>query len=398
MSTALQTTNAQAAGLQRTDLRRKSDLKRKTDYRDAHIETWFTKSHKAAIVLASLSAEAAASIVDDMSDNELRVFAKAFSELKTVSPQTLQAVAEEFLSEVAHENHDLSGGSDEARRVLGMLTQEDRAERILSDVSGGGASGEGSSSAVWPRIEKVENERLAEYVQAQRMPIAAAILAKLSYEKAAGVLDLTEGDYHQKILVEIARKKPPSAEAVDAIANVLEEEFLKQAASAGEEEAEDEEGEAPKPKNNAGAAVGEIINFLPGSKRDAFLEHVKAADPDIGAEVRKAVLTFEELHTRMPASGATALLRDLDREVMLKAVKYGETNAQETVEFLFGNISKRMVEQYKEELAEMETPSETDGETAQREATTAVRALVKAGEFKLIEIKEDEPEAEGAAE
>ncbi len=392
MSTALQTT-----GMQRTDLRRKTDLKRKTDFRpDGHIETWFTKSHKAAIVLASLSAEAAASIVDDMSDNELRIFAKAFSELKTVSPQTLQAVAEEFLEQVTHANHDLSGGADETRRVLGLLAQEERVARILSDV-GGGESGEGGSSAVWPRIEKIENDRLAEYVQAQRMPIAAAILAKLSYEKAAGVLDLTEGDYHQKLLVEIARKKPPSGEALDAIANVLEEEFLKPVAGASTEEEGEEEGEAPKPKNNAGAAVGEIINFLPGAKRDAFLEHVKAADPEIGAEVRKAVLTFEELHARMPASGATALLRDLDREVMLKAVKYGEVNAQETVEFLFGNISKRMVEQYKEELAEMETPNETDGETAQREVTTAVRALVSAGEFKLIELKEEEAaEAEGA--
>ena len=390
MSTALQTTGAQSTGLQRTDLRRKTDLKRKTDCRDAHIETWFTKSHKAAIVLASLSAEAAAAIVDDMSDNELRVFAKAFSELKTVSPQTLQAVAEEFLAEVMHENHDLSGGADETRRVLGLLTQEERAERILSGVGGSGG-GEGASSAVWPRLEKIENERLAEYVQAQRMPIAAAILAKLSYEKAAGVLDLTEGDYHQKILLEIARKKPPSSEAIEAIANVLEDEFLKSAANAGdEEEGEGEEGEAPKAKNNAGAAVGEIINFLPGSKRDAFLEHAKAADPEIGAEVRKAVLTFEELHARMPASGATALLRDLDREVMLKAVKYGEVNAQETVEFLFGNISKRMVEQYKEELAEMETPNELDGEAAQREATSAVRALVSAGEFKLIPLKEDD--------
>lgn len=381
-----------ATALQRTDLRGgRGDLRA-----DSH-ETWFTKSHKAAIVLASLSAEAAAAIVEDMTDNELRIFAKAFSELKTVSPKLLQTVAQEFLAEMTYENPDLSGGADEARRVLGLMTEAERAERILSGVGGGGGGGD---SAVWPRIEKVENELLAEYVQAQRMPIAAAILAKLSYEKTAGILDLTEADYHQKILIEIARKQPPSAEALDAIANVLEEEFLKSAAPDADEEGdgEGEEGEEPKPKNNAGAAVGEIINFLPGAKRDAFLEHLKATDPEVGAAVRKAVLTFEELYERMPASGATALLRDLDHDVMLKAIKFGETNAKETVEFLFGNISKRMVEQYKEELAALEMPSEADGEAAQREVTTSVRALVKAGEFKLTEIKEDEPPEAGGAE
>ena len=381
-----------ATALQRTDLRGgRGDLRA-----DSH-ETWFTKSHKAAIVLASLSAEAAAAIVEDMTDNELRIFARAFSELKTVSPKLLQTVAQEFLAEMTYENPDLSGGADEARRVLGLMTEAERAERILSGVGGGGGGGE---SAVWPRIEKVENELLAEYVQAQRMPIAAAILAKLSYEKTAGILDLTEADYHQKILIEIARKQPPSAEALEAIANVLEEEFLKSAAANAEEEGdgESEEGEEPKPKNNAGAAVGEIINFLPGAKRDAFLEHLKATDPEVGAAVRKAVLTFEELYERMPASGATALLRDLDHDVMLKAIKFGETNAKETVEFLFGNISKRMVEQYKEELAALDMPSEVDGEAAQREVTTSVRALVKAGEFKLTEIKEDEPAEAGGAE
>lgn len=349
-------------------------------------ENWFTKSHKAAIVLASLSAEAAAAIVEGMSDNELRVFAKAFSELKTVSPQLLQTVAEEFLAEIKYEDTNLAGGADETRRVLALMAQEDRVERILTDMGGGG------DSAVWPRIEKVEDQVLADYVQAQRMPVAATIIAKLSHEKTARVLDLAEGDYAQRILLELARKKPPSAEAIEAIANVLEEELLK-SAGGNDEEDEDAQSEA-KPEGNAGATVGEIINFLPGAKRDALLEHFQQADPEVGAAVRKAVLTFEELYARMPAAGATTLLRDLDREVLLKAIKYGETNAPETVEFLFGNISKRMVEQYKEELAEMETPPETEGESAQREVTTTVRSLVNQGEFKMIPLKEDDAAAQ----
>lgn len=354
---------------------------------DRNIETWFTKAHKAAIVLASLSAETASAIVDDISDAQLRAFAKAFSELKSVSPQLLQAIAEEFLAEINHVDNDLAGGVDEARRVLGMMTEEERANRILSELAGGG------SSAVWVRIEKIEDQVLADYVQAQRMPVAAAILSKLSFEKTAQVLNHTEGDYAKQILLELARKQPPSADALDAIASVLEEELLKPAVGAGDAESEDGEDEA-KPKSNAGAVVGEIINYLPGAKRDAFLEHLKEADPEVGAEVRRAILTFEELHARMPANGATAVLRDLDREVLLAAIKFGETNAQQTVEFLFGNISKRMVEQYKEELAEMEPPSEIDGETAQREVTSVVRSLVRQGEFKLIPLKEEGAAAE----
>lgn len=355
----------------------------------AQFETWFTRAHKAAIVLASLKAETASAIVEELSDEEMKIFARAFGELKSVSPQLLEAVAAEFLAEVqAPPSGVLAGGEDEARRVLAMMASEERAERIFSDVSGGGAGGGG---AVWARVEKVPEEELAQYVQAQRMPIAAAILAKLDYEKTANVLNLAEDGFAREILLEIARKQPPSGEALDAIAAVLEEDLLK-AAPGADAPADGEEGDGDgggAKAGGAGAQVGEIINCLPSVKRDAYLDHLKTTDPEIGAAVRKGVLTFEELHGRLPASGAPTVLRDIPRETLLKAIKYGEINAQETVDFLFGNISKRMVEQYKEELAGMDAPSETDGEAAQREVTAVVRDLARRGEFKLNPLPEE---------
>lgn len=355
------------------------------------METWFTRSHKAAIVLASLSAETAAAIVEDISDAQLKAFAKAFCELKSVPPQLLQAVAEEFLAEITKTDNDLAGGADEARRVLGLMTEEERANRILTELNGGGDAG----GNVWERVEKLDDEVLAEYVQKQRMPVGAAILAKLKYEKTASVLNVAEDGYAKKILIELAHKKPPSPAAIEAIAQVIEEDLLKPAPGAEEDETEGEEGEEKK-DTGAGAVVGEIVNNLPGAKRDAFIAHIEETDPEVGAAVKKALLIFEDLHARVPANGAPAVMRDIERETLLTAIKHGEKNAPETVEFLFGNISKRMVEQYKEELAEMDEPSEADGEAAQREITSAVRRLVREGEFKLNAIEEPEGEEKAA--
>ena len=249
-----------------TSLQKIDQKSTKLDLRpEGNIETWFTQAHKAAIVLASLSAETAASIVQDISDAQLRAFAKAFSELKTVSPKLLEAIAEEFLSEINQTDNDLTGGVDEARRVLGLMTEEERANRILSELAGGG------TQAVWVRIEAIDDETLAEYVQKQRMPVAAAILSKLSYEKTARILTFAEAGYAKQILLELARKKPPSPEALEAIANVLEEDLLKPAAGGGA-------ATSTKKQSIAGAVVGEIINFLPGAKRDAFLEHLQEVD------------------------------------------------------------------------------------------------------------------------
>jgi len=332
-----------------------------------------TQAHKAAIVLASLSAETATAIAGEISDGHLRIFAQAFSELETVPPHLLQTVAAEFVSELAPSNTDLAGGIEEARRVLGQLTDEERVERILADLDGGDAG------PVWPRIESIEEEKLVEYIQAQRLPIAAAIFSKLSVEKSARLLNHAEAEFSQQILLALSRKSPPPKEIMEDIAGAIDDELLKPSAS-------------QPSRGNAGEAVGEIINNLPSAKRDAFLAHMLEADPEVGAEVRKAILTFEELHHRLPASGVPELLREVGQETLLIAIKHGQTNAPDTVEFLFSNISKRMVEQYREELEEMDDLTESDGEEAQRIFTSALKRLVTAGEIKLNALAEKEGE------
>lgn len=328
------------------------------------VQTWFTNAHKAAIILASLSAETASAIVDDISDAHLRAFAKAFSELKSVPPQLLHAIAEEFVAEVKSASAELAGGVEEARNVLGKLADEERVNRVLAELAGGGAQ------SVWVRLENLDDQVLCDYICRQRMAISAAILSKLSFEKTANLLALAESEFSKNVLLELSRKNPPSAEVLQDISDAVEEELLKPMAL--------------KPgAGRAGAIVGEIINCLPGSKRDAFLAHLSNEDPEIGAEVRKAVLTFQELHLRLSETAAPIILREVDPEILMSALKFGEQNARETVEYLFGNISKRMAEQYREDLSEMADLDECNGEAAQRKVTSIVRRLANEGEIKL---------------
>lgn len=339
------------------------------------VQSWFTNAHKAAIILASLSAESASAIVEEISDAHLRAFAKAFSELKSVPPQLLHAIAKEFVAEVQHVGGELAGGIEEARNVLGQLAEEERVNRILSELAGGG------EQSVWVRVENVEDQTLCDYIEAQRLPVAAAILSKLSYEKTANLLALAQAEFSKNVLLELSRRNPPTGEVLEAIALAIEEELLTPLA-------------AKPATGDAGAIVGEIINCLPGPTRDTFLNHMIEADPEIGAEVRKAVLTFEELHLRLPESAVPMLLKEIDRDTLLAALKYGESNASDTVAFVLGNISKRMAEQYREDLVDLGEVGEVEGENAQRYVTSNVRRLTKEGEIKLLALKETSPNNE----
>ena len=323
-----------------------------------------TKAHKAAVILAALSSETASAIIQEISDAHLKAFARAFSDLKAVPAPLLHVIAQEFLSEVERSSAELVGGMEETKKMLASLAEGDRVNRILSELHGGG------SSSVWKRLSVTKPEQLLPFLQTQRQPIAAAIISKLDFEQAAGIFSIADPQYAHTLLTELARGKPPSDEALENLALAIEEDFLKPQAAAPSKEGVNE-------------IVSEIINFLPSPKRNAFLHHLDTEDKEIAQAVRRAILTFQDLHLRLNETGASALLRDIEKDALIKALQYGQTNAPETVAFLMANVSKRMADQYSEEISAADPLSEEDGERAQRLIMRKLRDLAHSGEVKL---------------
>jgi len=323
-----------------------------------------TKAQKAAIVLAALSSETSGAIVREISEAHLKAFVRALSELKAVPTHLLHKIAQEFISEVEQSNSELSAGMEETRKMLGNLAQNERVGRILAELRGGGAS-------VWERLATFKPQQLLPYLEEQRLPVAATIVSKLGHEQAATIFSAAEPDYAHALLTEIARGRPPSEETLDSLARAIEEDFLKPQSAAPSAEGVNE-------------VVGEIVNFLPSAKREAFLRHLDAEDREIAKSVRRAVLTFQDLHLRLNEAGASALLRDIEKETLIKALQHGKVNAAETVDFLMANVSKRMAEQYSDEIAGAEPISDDEGESAQRAVIRKLRALAQSGEVKLL--------------
>lgn len=323
-----------------------------------------SRAHKAAIILATLNPDTAGAIIQEISDTHLKAFARAFGDLKAVPAQALLAVAQEFAAEVERSSTELSGGAVEAKKMLESLAEEDRANRILAELHGGGAE------SVWKRLSSVNPEQLLAYLQAQRKPVAATIISKLDFEHAAAVFSIADSQFAHSLLTELARGRAPSHEAEAELARAIEEDFLKPLAGA-------------PVAGGVGELVGEIVNCLPSSKRDAFLAHLDSEDPEVGQAVRRAVLAFQDLHSRLTEAGASTLLRQCERDQLIKALRHGQKNAPETVRFLMANVSKRMAEQYAEDMGAMAELPEEVGESAQLDLMKMVRGLVRAGEIKL---------------
>jgi len=326
-----------------------------------------TPAQKAAVILASLGPEVAGPVMQAIGDRHLLAFVDAIGRLKSVPAGVRQQVVVEFIAEVDRRKGALPGGADEARRILTALGDEERIARILGDRA---ASGDIATGSVWTRLEAAPDEPLVNYLSSLRAATAALILRQLTPDKIASVMTVLEPAAGREILSALSRETQAPGELIEALADAIDTEFLQ-----------------PFEKKPKKAKVSEIANdvlgLLSADKREDLLKHLETEDPEAAAEIKSALITFEGLPDKLDEAGAAALLRGVERQSLLVALVHGEKNAPQTVAFLMGNVSKRMAEQYTEEMKEMRDVSEADGETAQRKICSEMRRLVRGGEITL---------------
>lgn len=331
-----------------------------------------SNAEKAAIIIGSLNVDVAKQIVNELDDDELRAFAEAFSGMRSVAANHLNLIAREFSAEIERRQHELTGGMDEMNRILQQIAAQDRIERVFPSKKDTDPQQDMAKAGdVWVRIEKIEEDRILGFLKKQKLSISAAIISRLGPEKSSALILAADADFARDILLELARRPHIDEETVREIVLAMEDELVA-------------EGPSKVDYSAGGAVVGEIVNLLPAAKRDAFLSEIQTADEDIGGAVRRFIMTFEELAVRLPSSAAMAITRQVDQSILLKALKHGQKNAPDTVEFIFANISKRMGEQMREEMAEAPDLTEEDGEDAQRQVVSAIRRMADAGQFELI--------------
>ena len=334
-----------------------------------------SKAQKAAVVIAALGPDVAGPIVERIGDKHLHTFARAFSQLRAVPRASLDAVIEEFMADVHQPHDEIRGGFQETQRLLSHFVASDKLVRLLDDIDAPGGR------SVWEKLEEASANELADYLAAQHPQVAALVLSRISSELSANVLDTFDAEKTQSILLRMARLGQIDQRFVMTVAETLNREFLKPLKK---------QSSSRRPSD----MLSTVINFLPEAKRVNALEFIEAEDAGLADEIRKSLLTFQDLHARLPPAGVAALVRVADRNMLLQAIKYGRQNAARTVEYLFENLSKRMGQQLEEDVAKLKPVKIKDAEQAQNAMIDVVRKLVETGEVELIELESADDDEE----
>lgn len=335
----------------------------------------FTAPQKAALVIAALGPEAAGPIIERIGDKHMKAFAEAYSRLQNIAREDLLAVVSEFLVSVSAEKSDeIRGGFEEARNLVTQFKGDEGAAKLFDSID------EPGGYSVWDKLAGADNQALADYLSGKGPQLIAVVLSRMDLDKSSAILACLDDTLSQDVVSRLTRLAPARPDVLDALAAVIDGEFLAPMRKTAKAE-------------SPGEKIGAMLNNMSEEKRESLLKFIEDNAPELLDEVKSAILTFKDLPERLPAKAVPQVTREVDVPTILKAAKYGRKNAPETVEFLFANISQRLVQQYEEQMQEMKPIPLVEAEAAQTEIMAAIRKLVADGAIELNKI-ETEDEAE----
>lgn len=338
-----------------------------------------TPQQRAAIVIALLGPENAGPVVEKIEDRHLKAFYQSYEGLSRIPREVLLATVADFVAELKNLSGTLKGGKTEARELTAQLFDAARSARIF-----GGDINAKPKADIWLRLAREKAGDLAVYLAKKRAQIIAIVLGQMPNALAGEVLAELPEELTSDVVRRLSRPVKVDETTLAALGDVMEAEYF----------ADDSTGSDSAPDNPL-ATVSSILSVLPGNKRDTILKFLAEKEPQEAERIRQTMLTFEGLATRISRTSVPTIFRQMEPGQLLLALKLAATNAPDTLEFFYANVSKRMVEQYKEQIEELGPVKKKDAESAQAAMMSLIARLEKDGEIELIR---QETEEEGDQE
>lgn len=323
-----------------------------------------TSREKAAIIVRLLLAEGAPVPLSALPDHMQAALTEQMAQMRVVDRDTLASVVGEFLDQLESIGLSFPGGLDGALSMLDGHISPSAASRLRR------MAGNSGKIDPWDRIIPLSPDRLMPVLEEEAVEIGAVLLSKLPVSKAADLLGRLPGDRARRI-----------AHAVSLTGNIDPDTVRRIGLSLAAQL------DAVPPKafdTGPEERVGAILNVASAAVRDALLDGLTADDAAFADKVRKAIFTFAHIPARVPPRDVPKVVRLVDQPTLVTALAGAAGPLAPVAEFILANMSQRMAQGLREEIAARGKVRDKDAETAQTAVVDAVRRLVDEGEITLI--------------
>lgn len=330
-----------------------------------------TPRQKAAVIVRYLLTDGTSLPISTLPEHLQAALAEEMGHMRLIDRTTLDEVVAQFVAELETVGLSFPGGIEGAIAMMGGHISQSAASRLrrMALVS--------SKFDPWERITTLPVERLLPILAEEAVEVGAVLLSKLPVTRAADILGRLPGERARRVAYAVSLTGKVDPETVRRIGTALLAEIDNQPPRAFDQ--------GPVER------VGAILNVSPAATRDEVLQGLEDEDAGFAAEVRRAIFTFAHIPTRLNPRDAPKVTRVVDQPVLVTALAAaeGKPGLAEAAEFLLANISQRLAQGLREEMATRGRIRDRDAEEAMTAIINAIRTLEAAGELSLIQPEED---------
>lgn len=326
-----------------------------------------TGKQKAAILMISLGSEVSANVMKFMREDEIEELTMEIANLKRISTDMKDQVAEEFLQICIAQEYIVSGGIDYAKEILEKALGAQKAKDIIGKLT--------ASLQIRPFdfARKTEPGQLLNFIQNEHPQTIALVMAYLRPEQAAIILSALPPLQQVEVAKRIATMDRTSPEVLREVELVLEKKLssfvMQDFTIAG--------GIEP--------IVG-ILNRVDRGTEKTILEALGDEDPELADEIKSRMFVFEDI-LLLDNRSVQRFLKEVDIKDLSLALK---TSSEEVKGLVARNMSKRAAEMLKEDMDLIGPVRLRDVEDAQQRIVNSIRQLEDSGELVISRGKGDE--------
>ena len=317
-----------------------------------------TGVQKAAILLIALGPEKSATIFKHLKEDEIEELTLEIANTRSVSPQTKEAVLEEFYQVCLAQQYIAECGIGYAKELLDKALGEDQAQAVITKLT--------ASLQVRPFefVRKTDPSQVLNFIQDEHPQTIAMILSYLSSGQAAMILGALAPEKQADVAKRIAMMDRTSPDVIKEVESVLERKLASL---------------ANQDYTIVGGvdAIVNILNTVDRGTEKHIMESLEVEEPELADEIRKKMFVFEDI-LLLDDRAIQRVLRDVENSDLEIALKGSNEEVKSVV---LKNLSKRLAAMIEEDIEFMGPVRMKDVEEAQQKIVAVIRKLEDSAEI-----------------
>ena len=330
-----------------------------------------SKRAKAAIVVRLLINEGADIPLEELPAELQAQLTHQMGAMRVVDRVTLASVVDEFTEALDSIGLSFPGGIAGALDALDGRISRETAARLRKE------AGVRAAGDPWKRLRALSEQELHDIIASESTEVAAVLLSKLDIPVAAGLLGRLSGPEARRITYAVSLTSDVTPDAVDRIGLSLAAQL--------------DEQKVPAFDTGAAERLGAILNSSSTPTRDDVLTGLEETDQVLADAVRKTIFTFGNIAARIAPRDIPRVLREVDGDALITAMAASEAiGFGASRDFIFENMSGRMADQLRDDIAEAGKIKMSDGDEAMSAIVAVIRDMENRGDLVLVQPEEEE--------